>query len=135
MDLDQIDVPTLVMGARDDTMDPAHMEAMSKRLPKGEYLYLAKGSHLAMYDDQERYFTRDGRFCWGWGRGALARETGAMSVPQIIRTPAGEELVVLPRAEYEALVSLADAAAEDADDVAIYDARMAELAAETGSSV
>jgi len=52
-----------------------------------------------------------------------------MSPPQIIRTPNGEELVVLPRAEYEALVERADHEAEDADDVAIYDARKAEMAA------
>lgn len=52
-----------------------------------------------------------------------------MSRPQIIRTPNGEELVVLPRAEYEALVERADREDEDADDVAIYDARKAELAA------
>ena len=52
-----------------------------------------------------------------------------MSAPQIIRTPGGEELVVLPRAEYEALLERADHEAEDADDVAIYDARKAELAA------
>ena len=51
-----------------------------------------------------------------------------MSEPQIIRTPNGEELVVLPRAEYEALLDRADHDAEDADDVAIYDARKAELA-------
>jgi proline iminopeptidase len=29
---------------------------MSKQLPKGRYLYLPEGSHLAMYDDQQRYF-------------------------------------------------------------------------------
>src|SRR6202035_3109168 len=52
-----------------------------------------------------------------------------MSAPQIIRTPSGEELVVLPRAEYEALLERADHEAEDADDIAIYDARKAELAA------
>lgn len=52
-----------------------------------------------------------------------------MSAPQIIRTPGGEELVVLPRSEYEALVERADHEAEDAEDVAIYDARKAELAA------
>jgi DNA-binding XRE family transcriptional regulator len=51
-----------------------------------------------------------------------------MSKPQIIRTPSGEELVVLPRAEYEALIERADHDAEDADDVALYDARTAELA-------
>jgi PHD/YefM family antitoxin component YafN of YafNO toxin-antitoxin module len=48
--------------------------------------------------------------------------------PQIIQTPNGEELVVLIRAEYEAL-DRADHEAEDAEDVAIYDARKAELAA------
>ena len=52
-----------------------------------------------------------------------------MGAPQIIRSPSGEELVVLPRAEYEALLERADHEAEDADDVAIYDARKAELAA------
>lgn len=52
-----------------------------------------------------------------------------MSAPQIIRTPSGEELVVLPRSEYEALLERADHHAEDADDIAIYDARKAELAA------
>jgi len=52
--------------------------------------------------------------------------------PQIIRTPQGEELVVLPRADYEALVERADHEAEDAEDVAIYDARKAELAAGGG---
>jgi len=52
-----------------------------------------------------------------------------MSAPQIIRTPGGEELVVLPRGEYEALLERADHDAEDAEDVAIYDARKAELSA------
>jgi hypothetical protein len=52
-----------------------------------------------------------------------------MSEPQIIRAPNGEELVVLPRAEYEDLVERANHDAEDAEDVAIYDARKAELAA------
>jgi proline iminopeptidase len=55
-DLHRIDVPTLIIGARHDTMDPAHMEMMSGLLPKGSYLYCPKGSHLAMYDDQETYF-------------------------------------------------------------------------------
>lgn len=35
----------------------------------------------------------------------------------------------MPRADYEALIERADQEAEDADDVAIYDARKAELAA------
>lgn len=49
--------------------------------------------------------------------------------PQIITTPKGEELVVLPRAEYEALIAAAEAVDEDETDIAIYDARKAELAA------
>ena len=50
-----------------------------------------------------------------------------MTNVQIIRSPSGEELVVIPRAEYEALRA---AAGEDEDDesVAIYDARKAALA-------
>ncbi len=55
-DLSRITTPTLTIGARYDTMDPAYMEAMSKRLPNGRSLTLPEGSHLAMYDDQERYF-------------------------------------------------------------------------------
>jgi proline iminopeptidase len=54
-DLHRITVPTLVIGARHDTMDPAHMAAMADRLPKGRYLDCPKGSHLAMYDDQATY--------------------------------------------------------------------------------
>jgi DNA-binding XRE family transcriptional regulator len=52
-----------------------------------------------------------------------------MSAPQIIRTPSGEELVVLPRAEYEALIARNDRDAEDDEDIAVYDSRKAALAA------
>jgi len=55
-DLASIEVPTLVIGARHDTMDPAHMKAMADALPQGRYLYCPDGSHLAMYDDQQVYF-------------------------------------------------------------------------------
>jgi len=55
-DLDRISVPTLVVGARHDTMDPAHMEMMAGRLPNGRYLFCPNGSHMAMYDDQATYF-------------------------------------------------------------------------------
>jgi proline iminopeptidase len=54
--LASIQVPTLVIGARYDTMDPAYMEMMAGRLPAGRYLYCPEGSHLAMYDDQQTYF-------------------------------------------------------------------------------
>jgi proline iminopeptidase len=55
--LSEIQVPTLVIGAQYDTMDPAHMQMMATRLPAGQYLYCPDGSHLAMYDDQQTYFT------------------------------------------------------------------------------
>jgi proline iminopeptidase len=55
-DLMRISVPTMVIGARYDTMDPQHMEMMASSLPQGTYLYCPNGSHLAMYDDQATYF-------------------------------------------------------------------------------
>ncbi len=55
-DLASIRVPTLVIGARHDTMDPGHMEAMARKLPNGRVLLCENGSHLAMYDDQQAYF-------------------------------------------------------------------------------
>jgi proline iminopeptidase len=56
-DLAKITVPTLVVGARYDTMDPHYMEWMSKQFPKGQYLYCPNGSHLALYDDQKTWFS------------------------------------------------------------------------------
>jgi proline iminopeptidase len=56
-DLSSIEVPALVIGARYDTMEPEHLERMAERLPLGRYLYCPEGSHLAMYDDQHRYFS------------------------------------------------------------------------------
>jgi proline iminopeptidase len=55
-DLASIRVPTLVIGARYDTMDPKHMEWMAGQIPNGTYLYCPNGSHLALYDDQGAYF-------------------------------------------------------------------------------
>lgn len=56
-DLKSIKVPTLVIGAKYDTMDPAHMQWMSTQFPRGRYLYCPNGSHMAMYDDQKTYMT------------------------------------------------------------------------------
>jgi proline iminopeptidase len=55
-DLPHITVPTLVVGARHDTMDPAHMKWMASALPHGRYLYCPDGSHMALYDDQATFF-------------------------------------------------------------------------------
>jgi proline iminopeptidase len=54
--LSSVVVPTLVIGAQHDTMDPEHMKWMSTQFKNGTYLYCEKGSHMAMYDDQETYF-------------------------------------------------------------------------------
>ena len=55
-DLHKIITPTLVTVARWDTMDPSHMRWMVEELPNARALELPDGSHLSMYDDQERYF-------------------------------------------------------------------------------
>lgn len=55
-DLPKINVPTLVIGAKHDTMDPEHMEWMSTQVQNGRYLYCENGSHLSQYDDQKTYF-------------------------------------------------------------------------------
>lgn len=55
-DLHDITVPTLVLGARHDTMDPTFLEMMATRIPRGSSYICEKGSHMAMYDDQEPYF-------------------------------------------------------------------------------
>jgi proline iminopeptidase len=52
-----IDLPALSIGAEYDTMDPAHMQAMARSLPQGRYLECPGGSHMAMYDAQECYFS------------------------------------------------------------------------------
>ncbi len=54
-DLKTIAVPTLVVGAKYDTMDPSYMEKMSREFPKGRYLFCPNGSHMAIYDDQKTY--------------------------------------------------------------------------------
>jgi proline iminopeptidase len=54
-DLANIEVPTLVIGAEHDTMDPSHMEWMAGAVKQGTYLYCPNGSHMAMYDDQSTY--------------------------------------------------------------------------------
>jgi len=54
-DLKTISVPTLVVGAKHDTMDPDHMKWMSTQVQNGSYLYCPNGSHMDMWDDQQAY--------------------------------------------------------------------------------
>jgi proline iminopeptidase len=51
--LKEIAIPTLMIGAKHDTMDPKAMEEQSKMVQKGKFLYCPNGSHLSMWDDQK----------------------------------------------------------------------------------
>jgi proline iminopeptidase len=54
-DLGRIAVPTLAIGARHDTMEPAQVERIARTVQHGRYLYCPNGSHFAIYDDQKVY--------------------------------------------------------------------------------
>jgi proline iminopeptidase len=54
--LPSIQIPTLMIGSKYDTMDPLYMEKMSKLTPNGRYLYCPNGSHLSMWDDAKVYY-------------------------------------------------------------------------------
>ncbi|MBV8635113.1 MAG: proline iminopeptidase-family hydrolase, partial [Burkholderiaceae bacterium] len=70
-DLPKISVPTLMIGARYDTMDPVYMKMMSTKVQHGRYLDCPKGSHMAMYDDQQTYFAGVIRFIKDLDRGTI----------------------------------------------------------------
>jgi len=53
--LKEIKVPTLILGAKYDTMDPKYMEWMAKEVQKGRSV-ITNGSHLSQFDDPETYF-------------------------------------------------------------------------------
>jgi proline iminopeptidase len=55
--LHEITVPTLMIGAKYDTMDPKAMEEQSKLVKNGEFLYCPNGSHLSMWDDQKVFMS------------------------------------------------------------------------------
>jgi proline iminopeptidase len=61
-DLRRIVVPTLVIGARHDTMDPDHMKWLAGQVQNGRFLLCPEGSHMAMWDDQQTYMTGVIRF-------------------------------------------------------------------------
>ena len=52
-ELSTLTVPTLMIGAKYDTMNPAEMEEMSELVQNGRYLHCDNGSHLAMWDQQD----------------------------------------------------------------------------------
>ncbi|MBI1330114.1 MAG: alpha/beta fold hydrolase [Alphaproteobacteria bacterium] len=65
--LHDITVPTLIMGAKHDEMDPAQITQEAKIIPGAKLWISEKGSHLAMWDDQEAYFARLMPFLMGEG--------------------------------------------------------------------
>jgi proline iminopeptidase len=85
-DLGRITVPTLVIGAAYDTMDPKHMEWMASALPQGRYLYCPNGSHLAMYDDQTVYMEGPVRFIRDVAAGRSGAEAAHTAVRHRIRS-------------------------------------------------
>jgi proline iminopeptidase len=56
-DLHRITVPTLAIGARYDTMEPAQMQRIADSVQRGRYLFCPNGSHFDLYDDQSIYMT------------------------------------------------------------------------------
>jgi proline iminopeptidase len=54
-DLPKLAMPTLVIGAAHDTMDPVHMRWVSTQVQHGSFLLCPQGSHMAMWDDQATY--------------------------------------------------------------------------------
>ena len=55
-DLPKIKVPTLVIGAKYDEMNPDDIRREGSLIPRSRVLICENGSHLAMWDDQEAYF-------------------------------------------------------------------------------
>jgi len=53
--LPSIEVPTLSIGGKYDTMDPEHMKWIAGQVKKGTFLLCPNGSHMSMYDDQQTY--------------------------------------------------------------------------------
>lgn len=72
-DLPKLAMPTLVIGAAHDTMDPAHMKWIATQVKHGSYLHCPEGSHMAMWDDQKTY-------CEGLIRFLQATDAGRKTV-------------------------------------------------------
>lgn len=53
--LKDIKVPTLMLGAKHDTMDPKYMEWMATEVQNGRSI-TTNGSHLSQFDDPETFF-------------------------------------------------------------------------------
>ncbi|MEZ5002891.1 MAG: proline iminopeptidase-family hydrolase [Chitinophagales bacterium] len=72
--LPDIKVPTLMIGAKYDSMNPEEMKEMAALVQNGRYLYCANGSHLAMWDEQEFYMNGVIEFIKDVHEGELSEE-------------------------------------------------------------
>ncbi|MFT8977520.1 MULTISPECIES: proline iminopeptidase-family hydrolase [Liquorilactobacillus] len=54
--LSQLKMPTLVLGAKYDSMDPKVIKDMVNRIPNASVHICPKGSHFSIFDDQKDYF-------------------------------------------------------------------------------
>jgi proline iminopeptidase len=54
--LNELKIPTLMIGGKYDTMDPKYMEWMSTEVQNGRSV-TTNGAHLSQYDDANNYFT------------------------------------------------------------------------------
>jgi len=66
--LKDIKVPTLMLGAKHDTMDPKYMEWMATEVQNGSSV-TTNGSHLSQFDDPETYFSALVKFIKNVDRG------------------------------------------------------------------
>lgn len=66
--LKEIKVPTLMLGAQYDTMDPKYMEWMASQVQHGRSV-TTNGSHLSQFDDPETFFPEVVRFIKDVDRG------------------------------------------------------------------
>ena len=55
-DLKKITIPTLIICGKFDTMNPKDNERMGALIPHSTVKICEKGSHCALFDDQENYF-------------------------------------------------------------------------------
>ncbi|WP_228853501.1 proline iminopeptidase-family hydrolase [Aegicerativicinus sediminis] len=53
--LKEISVPTLILGAKYDTMDPEHMKWMATEVQNGRSV-ITNGSHVSQFDDPDTFF-------------------------------------------------------------------------------
>ena len=67
--LKTLTVPTLVIGSKNDTMDPEHMKWMAKEVQNGTFLYCPNGGHMSLYDDQAVYVSGLIKFIKGVNEG------------------------------------------------------------------